>query len=59
MGYPAKKERNEKAVKYRDEKGLSFSEIGRILEIGKQTAYDIYKREKSRKGISTGAVAYS
>ena len=56
MAYPAKKERNEKVVKYHDRKKLSFAEIGRALKIGKQTAYDIYRREKARKELSTGVL---
>lgn len=47
-----KKIRNLNIVKLKDKRGMSFSQIAKEFNIGKQTAYDIYRREKARKELS-------
>lgn len=45
-----KQDRNEKLVELRDKdpKTYSFSKLGEIFRIKKETAYEIYHREKAR-----------
>jgi len=47
------KKRNEQIYKLRKENPtISFRELGEVFKIGKQTAYDIYKKELKRKELS-------
>ncbi len=50
---PAKEERNKQILRLKDKKAWSFSEIGKEFKISKQTAHEIYHREKNRQVLST------
>lgn len=47
MNKPNEKQ-NKLIVQYRDEKGLSFGEIGKLLGIAKQTAHRNYYRDRQK-----------
>jgi len=48
---PAKQKRNDRIVELKD-KGLTFQEISEIFKITRQTAHEIYTREKERQDIN-------
>lgn len=48
-----KQTRNETIVKLKDKKNWSFSAIAKEYNITKQTAHEIYHREKLRQDLST------
>lgn len=48
-----KQTRNQTIVKLKDKKNWSFTAIGKEYNIKKQTAHEIYHREKARQELST------
>ena len=49
MAYPRKAGRNDLVVEARDVKGMTFTEIARVFNLGgRQQAWSLYQREKRR-----------
>lgn len=51
--FEAKTKRNQRIIELRDKKGLSFETIAKHYGITKQTAHEIYHRDKKRQELST------
>lgn len=47
-----KTKRNKNILELKDKKDWSFSQIGEEFNISKQTAHEIYHREKARQELS-------